>query len=179
MSIEFREEDAEALSFADASFDVVVSTFGVMFTPDQDKAAAELLRVCRSAGRIGLANWTPEGFIGQLFKTLGKYLPPPAGARSPALWGTRARIAEMFGLSAVAIKAVPRNFVFRYRSPEHFLDIFKSYYGPMLKAFAALDAASQQGLRNDLLALIGQMNRAEDGTMVVPSEYLEIVITKR
>ena len=179
LSIEFREEDAEALSFADASFDAVVSTFGVMFTPDQDKAAAELLRVCRSGGKIGLANWTPEGFIGQLFKTLGKYLPPPAGARSPALWGTRARIAEMFGPSAVAIKAVPRNFVFRYRSPEHFLDIFKSYYGPMLKAFAALDAASQQGLRNDLLALIGQMNRAEDGTMVVPSEYLEIVITKR
>ena len=179
LSIEFREEDAEALSFADASFDVVVSTFGVMFTPDQDKAAAELLRVCRSGGKIGLANWTPEGFIGQLFKTLGKYLPPPAGARSPALWGTRARIAEMFGPSAVAIKAVPRNFVFRYRSPEHFLDIFKRYYGPMLKAFAALDAANQQGLRNDLLALIGQMNRAEDGTMIVPSEYLEIVITKR
>jgi len=179
LSIEFREEDAEALSFADASFDVVVSTFGVMFTPDQDKAAAELLMVCRSAGRIGVANWPPEGFIGQIFKTLGKYLPPPAGVKSPALWGTRARIAEMFGPSALAIKAVPRSFVFRYRSPEHFLDIFKSYYGPMLKAFAALDAASQQGLRNDLLALIGQMNRAEDGTMVVPSEYLEIVITQR
>jgi ubiquinone/menaquinone biosynthesis C-methylase UbiE len=179
LSIEFKEADAEALPFADASFDAVVSTFGVMFTPDQDKAASELLRVCRSGGKIGLANWTPEGFIGQLFKTLGKYLPPPAGVKSPALWGTRTRIAEMFGPSALAIKAEPRNFVFRYRSPEHFLDIFKSYYGPMLKAFAALDAANQQGLRNDLLALIGQMNRAEDGTMIVPSEYLEIVITKR
>jgi ubiquinone/menaquinone biosynthesis C-methylase UbiE len=179
LSIEFKEADAEALPFADASFDAVVSTFGVMFTPDQDKAASELLRVCRSGGKIGLANWTPEGFIGQLFKTLGKYLPPPAGVKSPALWGTRTRIAKMFGPSALAIKAEPRNFVFRYRSPEHFLDIFKSYYGPMLKAFAALDAANQQGLRNDVLALIGQMNRAEDGTMIVPSEYLEIVITKR
>jgi hypothetical protein len=158
---------------------VVVSTFGVMFTPNQDQAAAELLRVCKSGGKIGLANWTPEGFIGQVFKTLGKYLPPPAGAKSPALWGTQARIAEMFGTSAASIRVEKRNFAFRYRSPEHFLDIFKSYYGPMLKAFAALDAANQSGLRDDLLALIGKMNRADDGTMVVPSEYLEIVITKR
>ena len=179
LSIEFKEADAEALPFADGSFDVVVSTFGVMFTPDQDKAAAELLRVCRSGGKIGLANWTPEGFIGQLFKTLGKYLPPPAGARSPALWGTRARLTEMFGPSALVIKTVPRNFMFRYRSPEHFLEIFKNYYGPILKAFAALDAINQQGLRNDLLELIGRMNCAEDGTMIVPGEYLEIVITRR
>src|SRR3984893_16202942 len=179
LSVEFKEEDAEALSFADATFDVVVSTFGVMFTPSQDLAAAELARVCKRGGKIGLANWTPEGFIGQVFKTLGKYLPPPAGARSPALWGTEARLKEMFGASSSAIRAERRHFVFRYRSPEHFLDIFKSYYGPMLKAFAALDEANQEGLRNDLLALIGRMNRAEDGTMIVPSEYLEIVITKR
>ncbi len=179
LSITFEEADAEALSFADASFDAVVSTFGVMFTPNQDKAAAELLRVCKSGGKIGLANWTPEGFIGQLFKTLGKYLPPPAGAKSPALWGTEARIKEMFGPSAASIKAERRNFMFRYRSSEHFLEVFKNYYGPMLKAFAALDAANQQGLRNDLLALIARTNRAEDGTMVVPGEYLEIVITKR
>ena len=179
LSIKFKEADAEALSFAEASFDVVVSTFGVMFTPNQDQAAAELIRVCRSGGKIGLANWTPEGFIGQLFKTLGKYLPPPAGARSPALWGTEARIKEMFEASAVSIRTEQRHFNFRYRSPEHFLEIFKNYYGPMLKAFAALDAANQQGLRADLLALIGRMNRAEDGTMIVPSEYLEIVILKR
>lgn len=179
LSIKFKEADAEALSLADAGFDVVVSTFGVMFTPNQDKAASELLRVCKSGGKIGMANWTPEGFIGQLFKTLGKYLPPPAGAKSPALWGTEARIKEMFGLSAASIKAERRNFNFRYRSPEHFLEIFKNYYGPMLKAFAALDAANQQGLRNDLLALIARMNRADDGTMIVPSEYLEIVIKKR
>jgi SAM-dependent methyltransferase len=179
LPIEFKEADAEALGFADASFDVVVSTFGVMFTPDQDKAAAELTRVCKPGGKIGLANWTPEGFIGQLFKTLGKYLPPPVGAKSPALWGTEARLKEMFGASAASIRAERRDFNFRYRSPEHFLDIFKSYYGPMLKAFAALDAASQQGLRSDLLALVGKLNRADDGTMVVPSEYLEVVITKR
>jgi ubiquinone/menaquinone biosynthesis C-methylase UbiE len=179
LSIQFREADAEALPFADASFDAVVSTFGVMFTPDQDKAAAELARVSKRGGKIGLANWTPEGFIGQFFKTLGKYLPPPAGAKSPALWGTEARIKEMFGASAASIKAERRHFNFRYRSPEHFLDIFKSYYGPTLKAFAALDAANQQGLTNDIFALIARMNRAEDGTMVVPSEYLEVVITKR
>jgi ubiquinone/menaquinone biosynthesis C-methylase UbiE len=179
LSIKFKEADAEALSFADAGFDVVLSTFGVMFTPDQDQAAAELIRVCRSGGKIGLANWTPEGFIGQVFRTLGKYLPPPAGVKSPALWGTEARIQEMFGPSAVSIKAERRHFNFRYRSPDHFLDVFKNFYGPMLKAFAALDAANRQALRNDLFVLIGRMNRAEDGTMIVPSEYLEIVIVKR
>ncbi len=179
LSIEFKEADAEALSFGDAAFDVVVSTFGGMFTPNQNGAASELLRVCKSGGKIGLANWTPEGFIGQLFKTLGKYLPPPAGVRSPALWGTRARLTEMFGPSARFIHAEPRYFVFRYRSPEHFLDIFQNYYGPVLNAFAALDPADQQSLRNDLLALIGRMNRSEDGTMIVASEYLQVVITKR
>jgi hypothetical protein len=135
--------------------------------------------VCKAGGKIGLANWTPEGFIGQLFKTLGKYLPPPAGAKSPALWGTSARLTELFATAAASIKAEPRNFMFRYRSPQHFLEVFRTYYGPMLKAFAALDTANRQGLGNDLLALIGRMNRAEDGTMVVAGEYLEIVITKR
>jgi ubiquinone/menaquinone biosynthesis C-methylase UbiE len=178
LSVEFKEADAEALSFGNGVFDVVVSTFGVMFTPNQDSAAAELLRVCKSGGKIGMANWTPEGFIGQLFKTLGKYLPPPPGAKSPALWGTEARLTQMFGASASAIKSERRDFMFRYRSPEHFLDVFKSYYGPMLKAFAALDESNQQALKKDLLALIASMNRAQDGTMVVPSEYLEIVILK-
>jgi hypothetical protein len=157
----------------------VVSTFGVISTPNQDRAAAELARVCKRGGKIGLANWTPEGFIGQVFKTLGKYLPPPAGARSPAQWGTEARLKEMFGASSSAIRAERRQFVFRYHSPEHFLDIFKSYYGPILKAFAALDEANQQKLHLDLMMLIGSMNRADDGTMVLPSEYLEVVITRR
>jgi ubiquinone/menaquinone biosynthesis C-methylase UbiE len=179
LTVEFKVADAEALPFADGGFDAVVSTFGVMFTPNQDKAAAELLRVCKSGGKIGLANWTPEGFIGQVFKTLGKYLPPPAGAKSPALWGTQSRVTEMFGAAAASIRAEHRNFVFRYRSPEHFLEIFKNYYGPMLKAFAALDETNQRGLSNDLLALIGRMNSATDGTMTVPSQYLEIVVSKR
>jgi hypothetical protein len=156
----------------------VLSTFGVMFTPNQDQAAAELLRVCKRGGKIALANWTPEGFIGQVFKTLGKYLPPPAGAKSPALWGTRARLTEMFGSGATSIKAESRVFNFRYRSPEHFMDVFKTFYGPILKAFAALEPAKQEEFRSDLLALIGRMNRVDDGTMVVPSEYLEVVITK-
>jgi SAM-dependent methyltransferase len=179
LAVTFQEADAENLPFADASFDVVLSTFGVMFTPNQDKAASELLRVCRRGGRIGLANWTPEGFIGQVFKTLGKYLPAPAGAKSPALWGTRARITEMFGAEASSIKVESRIFNFRYRSPDHFLDVMKTCYGPVLKAFAALEPMRQQELRADLSALVGQMNRATDGTMIVPSEYLEIVVTKR
>ena len=179
LMVEFREADAEALPFADGSYDVVVSTFGVMFTPDQDKAAAELARVCKSGGKIGLANWTPQGFIGQLFKTIGGHVAPPAGVKSPALWGTPARLKEMFGDQASEITAEPRMFVFRYRSPEHWLEIFKSYYGPMLKAFAVLDESGQATLRRDLITLLGEFNRADDGTVVVHSEYLEAVITKR
>jgi ubiquinone/menaquinone biosynthesis C-methylase UbiE len=178
LDIEFREADAEALPFPDGSFDVVVSVFGVMFTPDQDRAAAEMTRVCKRGGKIGLANWTPDGFIGQLFKTIGKHVPPAPGARSPALWGTRARIAELFERSAASVASAQRNFVFRYRSPAHWLEVFKSYYGPVLKTFAALDPAAQAVLDRDLLALIDQFNRSTDGSMVVPSEYLEIVITR-
>ena len=179
LTIQFKEADAEALPFADGAFDAVVSTFGVMFTPNQGQAAAELLRVCKSGGKVGLANWTPDGFVGQMFKTIGKYTPPPAGVKSPALWGTRARMVEMFGPGAMSVETEARNFTFRYRSAEHFLDVFRMYYGPMLKAFAALDEAGQDGLKNDLHGLIARMNRASDGTMVVPSEYLEVVVTKR
>jgi ubiquinone/menaquinone biosynthesis C-methylase UbiE len=179
LAIGFMEADAECLPFDDASFDAVVSTFGVMFTPNQPQAASELLRVCRSGGKIGLANWTPEGFIGQVFKTLGKYLPPPPGAKSPALWGTRARLNELFGDQAASIKAEPRMFNFRYRSPDHFLDVFKTFYGPVLKAFAALDAPTRENLRNDLHALIVRMNKSGDATMVLPSEYFEVVIARR
>jgi SAM-dependent methyltransferase len=179
MEIEFREADAENLPFDDNSFDTVLSTFGVMFTPNQDRAAAELMRVCKPKGKIGLANWTPDGFIGQVFKTLGKHLPPPAGAKSPALWGTSVRLHEMFDAGTRSIRAESRLFKFRYRSPAHFLDVFKTYYGPVLKAFAALEPAQQEELHNDLHALIVRMNRSGDTTMVVPSEYLEVVITKQ
>jgi SAM-dependent methyltransferase len=179
LDMDFREADAEALPFSDGSFDIVMSTFGVMFTPDQERAAAELARVCKRGGKIGLANWTPDGFIGQLFKTIGKHLPPPPGVKSPALWGTPARIAELFEPHAACITSERRNFVFRYRSAEHWLAVFKGYYGPMLKAFAALKPIAQAALQSDLLALVDQFNRAVDGSMVVPSEYLEIVITRR
>jgi hypothetical protein len=156
----------------------VLSTFGVMFTPNQDRAAGELLRVCKPKGQIGLANWTPDGFIGQIFRTLGRYLPPPPNAKSPALWGTRARLAEMFGGAASDIKTESRYFNFRYRSPKHFLQVFETYYGPINRAFAALDMQRQTEFRNDLHALIVRMNQGNDGTMLVPSEYLEVVITK-
>jgi hypothetical protein len=137
-----------------------------------------MTRVCKRGGKIGLANWTPDGFIGQLFKTIGKHVPPAPGAKSPALWGTRARIAELFEPRAASVASAQRNFVFRYRSPAHWLEVFKTYYGPVLKTFAALDPAAQAALERDLLALIDQFNRATDGSMVVPSEYLEIVITR-
>jgi ubiquinone/menaquinone biosynthesis C-methylase UbiE len=178
LAIEFREADAEALPFADESFDVIVSTFGVMFAPDQARAAAEMLRVCRPGGKIGMANWTPEGFIGRLFKAIGKHVPPPAGVKSPALWGSQARIVELFEPHARSITTAPRSFVFRYRSPEHWLEVFKTYYGPVLKAFAALAPLAQAALERDLLALAHEGNRATDGSMVVPSEYLQIVIVR-
>ncbi len=179
LAIAFKEADAEALPFADGDFDAVLSTFGVMFTPNQDLAAAELLRVCKSGGRIGLANWMPDSFVGQMFRILGNYLPPAAGVKSPMLWGTRERLTEMFGPAATSIETHRREFNFRYRSGEHFLDVFKTYYGPMLKAFAALDIIGKLGLKNDLLDLVLRMNKANDGTMVVTGEYLQAVITKR
>jgi ubiquinone/menaquinone biosynthesis C-methylase UbiE len=173
----FAVEDAEALSFADASFDVVLSTFGVMFTADHDRAAAEMLRVCRPGGTVAMANWTPEGFIGQVFKALGRHLPPPPGARSPALWGTREAIERMFAGGAATIELVPQSFAFRYLSPQHFVDFFRAFYGPVHKAFEALgDGAA--AFEADLLALIADHNRATDGTMVVPSAYVEVVIRK-
>lgn len=179
LSVTFREADAEALPFGDASFDVVMSTFGVMFTPDHEKAAMEMARVTRPGGRIGLANWTPASFVGQIFRTIGQHLPPPAGLRSPALWGTREHLSDLFGAHAATINTQKRQFVFRYRSVEHWLDHFRTNYGPMLKAFAALDAEKQTALAADLIALAERFNRSGDRTMAAPSEYLEIVINRR
>jgi ubiquinone/menaquinone biosynthesis C-methylase UbiE len=177
-AVTFQKADAEALPFPDGSFDAVASTFGAMFSPDQSGAASEMLRVTRSGGRIGLANWTPDGFIGQMFKTIGKHLPPPAGVKSPALWGTKEWIDMAFSADAWVI-AEPRFFVFRYRSPQHFLDVFREYYGPMLKAFEALNPAGRKALSQDIVELIGRFNKSGDETMVVPSEYLEVVMTRR
>ena len=176
LPVGFREADAENLPFPDASFDVVLSTFGVMFTANHPRAASELVRVCRPGGKIGLANWTPEGFIGNLLKTVVKFVPPPPGVKSPVMWGKKDYLEEIFG-NSVSIAAQSRYFTFRYKSPAHFLDIFRTYYGPTHKAFGAIDAAAQENLKADLLALIEKFNVARDGTLVIPSEYLEIVIT--
>ncbi len=177
LPVTFQEADAEDLPFADGSFDAVLSTFGVMFTPHQERAARELLRVTRPGGKIGLANWTPEGFIGQLFKTLGKYLPPAPGVKSPALWGTKAHLLTMFGAGGTVF-VKPRQFTFRYKSPGHMLEVFRGYYGPVLKAFAALDPESRLALEEDILALMARFNTASDGTLVAPSDYLEVVVAK-
>ena len=177
LPVTFREADAEALPFADASFDVVLSTFGVMFTPNQAKAASELMRVCRPGGKIGMANWTPESFIGQLFKTMGKYVAPAPGVKSPALWGNKVHLETLFGAKAT-VAAQSKNFVFRYKSPRHWIEIFRGYYGPVVKAFAAVDPPAREALEADLYALLDKFNIAEDGTLVIPSEYLEVVITK-
>ena len=176
LPVKFEQADAENLPYSDHSFDVVMSTFGVMFTPDQDKAAAEMARACKPGGRIGLANWTPASFVGQIFKTMGKYLPPPAGVKSPALWGTEERLHELFGERLESIEIERRNFVFRYHSANHWLEVFRTYYGPMHKSFGALDAGKQEELATDLVALAESFNRATDGTLVAPSEYIEVVI---
>ena len=177
-AVRFQEADAENLPFANASFDVVMSTFGVMFTPNQELAAKELVRVCKPGGRIGLANWTPESFVGQLFKTIGKYVPPAAGVKSPALWGTETRLAELFGQFATSMRTTQREFVFRYRSPAHWLEVFRTYYGPMNRTFAALDAPNQSAFTQEVLALMAKRNRSGDRTLVLPSEYLEVVVER-
>jgi SAM-dependent methyltransferase len=178
-TIAFQEADAEDLPFPDASFDVVISTFGVMFTPNQDKAASELARVCKPGGKIGLANWTPESFIGQLFKTIGKYVPPAPGVKSPGLWGTKARLEELFGNNALEIRATNREFAFRYHSPTHWIEVFRTYYGPMNKTFGALDSEKQAAFTRDLLTLMESRNRSGDRTLVLPSEYIEVVIDRK
>ena len=178
VALELREGDAEDLPFPDGAFDVVLSTFGVMFAPDQDRAAREMLRVCRHGGRVGLASWTPDGFIGQVFRLLASHVPPPPGLRGPSQWGTEERLAELFAGEVREIRTQRREFTFRYRSPEHWVEVFRTWYGPIHRAFASLAPEGQGALAGDLLALIGRLNVARDGTMVVPSPYLETVIAR-
>ncbi len=178
LDVAFTEGDAENIPFPDASFDVVLSTLGSMFAPDQEKAADELLRVCRPGGKIGTANWTPDGFIGQMFRVTSRYAPPPPGLKPPVLWGTEDRLRELFGDGVASIRAQRRRFVFRYRSFDHWLDIFRGYYGPLLKAFQSLDAARQEAYAADLRSLVTEFNHSGDETMVVPSEYLEAVAVR-
>jgi ubiquinone/menaquinone biosynthesis C-methylase UbiE len=174
----FEVADAEALPYADESFDVALSTFGMMFTPDHARTASEALRVVRSGGRIAMANWTPEGFIGQLFKVIGRHLPPPAGLASPALWGTEPHIVQLFGREAADIRCERKMFNFRYGSPAHWVQIFRDFYGPTHKAFAALPAEDQARLDADLLEMLERLNVGGRRSLVVPGEYLETVIVK-
>jgi ubiquinone/menaquinone biosynthesis C-methylase UbiE len=177
LDVTFEVADAEALPYPDASFDVVLSTFGVMFAPDHEQAASELMRVCRLGGRIGVASWTPHGFLGQLFHVVAHYVPPIPGVRSPLLWGTEAHIQDLF-TDAARIAHETRHFAFRYRSPEHWVDVFRSYYGPVHKAFAALETDGQAALEADLIALLRRADRGGTAGLVVPAEYLETVISK-
>lgn len=178
LDVSYELADAEQLPYNEDTFDAVVSTFGVMFAPNQEKAASELLRVCRRDGKIGLANWTPEGFIGEVFKTLGRHVAPPVGLSSPARWGTESWISQTFGPRARAIAFERRAFVFRYQSPDEFIDVFRAFYGPVHKAFLALDPTGQASLAADLLDTIARFNTAPDGSMRVPSDYAQVVITK-
>jgi ubiquinone/menaquinone biosynthesis C-methylase UbiE len=179
LPITFQVADAEALPFDDKAYDVVLSSFGVMFAPNHEKTASELLRVCRSGGRIGLANWTPRGFIGQLFVVMSRHVPPPAGVTPPPKWGTEEHLQRLFGAGAASIHVTPRDFNFRYKSPEHFIDVFRTWYGPVHKAFGALPADRQPALHADLLKLVAEFNVSGDATMMVPGEYAEVVIVKR
>ena len=179
MEVTFDVGDAEALPYPDASFDVVLSTLGVMFAPDQEKVAEELLRVCQPGGKIGLANWTPDGFIGNMFRTLGKHVPPPPGIKPPPLWGTEERLRELLGGGVASLQMTRRRYMFRYPSVRHFVEYFRSYYGPTLKAFESLDPEGQEALAEDLEELLEHWNSSGDTTMVVPSDYLEVVAVRR
>lgn len=178
LAVEFQVADVEALPFADASSDAVLSTFGVMFAPDQRKAAAEMARVCRRGGHIGLANWTPDCLIGRMFKVPGRYAPPPAGTQPPSLWGTEQHVQALFaGLGSVT-RAKEQVFNFRYRSATHFIDVFSTWYGPVNKAFAAQTPENAQALAAELTALLEEMNRAGPASLVIASGYLEVVVTR-
>ncbi len=179
LDVQFQVADVEALPFGDASFDAVLSTFGVMFAPDHAKSAAEMLRVCRTGGRIGMANWTPDSMVGQMFKILGRHIAPPAGVQPPSLWGTESHLHKLFGDSASNIQVTERVFNFRYRSAAHFVDVFRQWYGPVHKAFAALPADKAQQLERDLCGMLDGLNRGGAGSLLVPSEYAEVVVTRR
>jgi ubiquinone/menaquinone biosynthesis C-methylase UbiE len=176
LELELLEADAERIPLADGSFDAVLSTFGVMFTPDQERAARELVRVSRPGGRIGLASWTPDGFVGELFRIVAAFVPPPPYARPAALWGTEARLRELLE-GAREIRTARRHYAFRYRSAAHFVEVFRTWYGPVHKAFLAIPPERQDALERELLALLGRHDRGGGRGLVVESAYLEAVIT--
>jgi SAM-dependent methyltransferase len=177
LALATRVADAEDLPFEDGTFDAVLSTFGVMFTPNHERSAGELVRVCRRGGRIGLANWSPDGFVGGMFKIIGQHVPPPAGVPSPMAWGSEERLRELFGADG-RVDITRRQFVFRYRSAQEFFDVFRTYYGPTVRAWDALDDDGRASLEEQLVALAIGANRRTDDTLAVPSDYLEVVVTK-
>jgi len=178
MEMEVREADVESLPFPPASFDAVLSVFGVMFSPDQERAAGEMLRVLRPGGRIGLASWTPEGFLGDFFRVIGAFVPPPAGLRSPMAWGTETRLVELFGPQASDIRTQRRCYNFRYETADHFIDYFRDWYGPTHRVFGTLDEQKSLELRAALRDLLESKNQRPGRSLVVPGEYLEAIITK-
>lgn len=178
LEVEFAEGDAEDLRFPDGAFDAVLSVVGVMFTPDQERAAAELARVCRPGGTIAVANWTPTSFVGQIFRTVTRYVPAPAGVRPPGLWGTEERLRELLGPAMSRLEVTPRQFVFRFRSPDEFVDFFRTTYGPVHKAFLALDEPDRERLRADLATLATQFDRGPGPSVAMPSDYLEAVAVR-
>jgi SAM-dependent methyltransferase len=179
LPVDFVAGDAEKLPYPDGAFDAVLSCVGVMFAPDQERAAAELVRVCRPGGTIALANWTPASFVGGIFRTVGKHVPPPPGVKAPGLWGTRQRLEELLGGSLSELSVTERSYVFRFRSAAEFTDFFRVNYGPVRKAFEALDEAGQRQLQADLTALAVEFDRGPGPSVAMPSAYLEVVATRR
>jgi SAM-dependent methyltransferase len=175
LEIEWREGDAEALPFADGEFDAVLSTFGVMFAPDQPRAAAELARVCRAGGRIGLASWTPDSMAGEMFRILSRYVPPPPGLTPPSHWGTPEGVEALLGARCAVVHAERRAFVMRFASPEHWLEVFRNWFGPVRAAFEALDPGRQDELARELVLHLRRHDRSGGESLVAPMHYLEVV----
>ncbi len=178
LEVEFVEGDATNLPFGEAEFDVVISIFGAMFAANQEKAAAELLRVCKPGGRIGMANWTPTGFVGEMFMTNAKHVPPPPGMKPPLLWGTEERLRELFGDEISDLRVERRVSVQRFRSIDHWLEIFRTYFGPTKVAFERVGADGEAALEADLRALLDRYNRAGERALVLESDYLEVIATR-
>ncbi|MBA3868257.1 MAG: class I SAM-dependent methyltransferase [Chloroflexota bacterium] len=179
LHVTFKEGDAENIPCTDESFDVVMSTFGVMFAPNQEQAASEMLRVCRPEGLIAMANWVPDGCVGEIFRVIAKYIPPAPGLKPAALWATQDRLTELFGSQTNNIQLTRRSYYFRYRSAQHWVDTFSTYYGPIVKAFGALDTDGKKSLSADLVDILNRHNRAGNDALVSQADYAEIVITKK
>lgn len=179
LDITFTEADVENLPYPDGSFDAVLSVVGAMFAPNQEQTAREMMRVCASGGKVGMANWTPDGYVGDFFRIIGKYAPPPPGVKPPALWGTEERVRELFGDDVHTLTMTRRSFVFRYQSADHWIAFFRAHYGPITRAFDSLDTTGQDALSADITNLLHRFNRSDDATLVVPSDYLEIVAVKK